>query len=489
MYLLLYECNGIQQYTTIKRFSRLISGQLSNHNAATYCCKKYLHAYSSKELLAEHAADCCHVQTTKFPKDPRCRFTNIQRQLPGPFVVYADFESILKPVNEDVHVTQGVSTGLHLLFLRNMFHADVDPDFTRPLVIYRGEDAADMFVRKLQLEAEQLFDEHIVTPKAMRFTATNSRPLPHRKLSWNCPQCLYRFTRSCWKLPVVIHNLKGYDGHLIVKALKSEFGKVRVIPQDMEKYLSLTVGQLKFIDSLQFTNQSLDSLVDTLDNGEFRYFVESFTTSHFNLARRKCVYPYDYMDSVERFEETALPSQDAFFNKLSGSSCLDSEYTHATRMWDAFGCETIADYHNVYLQLDVFLLADFFEQFHRTCLEFYGLDPLHYYTTPGLAWDAALRMSNVDLELITDENMCNFVENSIRGGISMIASRYARANNPSFPSTNFPDKTSSIWMQIICMGGQCRSFCLHMVFASSVKMRSLHLDWKIFQMAMKTYTI
>ena len=76
--------------------------------------------------------------------------------------------------------------------------------------------------------------------------------------------------------------------------------------------------------------------------------------------------------------------KDAFFNKFSGSPCSVSEYTHATRVWDAFGCETIADYHNVYLQLDVFLLADFFEKFRRTCLEFYSLDPLHYYSTHGM---------------------------------------------------------------------------------------------------------
>ena len=81
----------------------------------------------------------------------------------------------------------------------------------------------------------------------------------------------------------------------------------------------------------------------------------------------------------------------------------------------------MGDYHDVYFQLDVLLLADFFEKFRRTCLDFYKLDPLHLYTTPGLAWDAALRMSRVDLELITNENIYNMVENSIRGGISMIS--------------------------------------------------------------------
>ena len=136
----------------------------------------------------------------------------------------------------------------------------------------------------------------------------------------------------------------------------------------------------------------------TLEDDEFRYLVESCTTSHFDLIRRKGVYPYDHMDNAGRFDETELPSQEVFYNKLSDSSCSNSDYAHAVNVWDAFGCETMGDYHDVYLQLDVLLLADFFEKFRRTCLEFYKLDPLHYYTTPGLAWDAALRMSRVDLD-------------------------------------------------------------------------------------------
>ena len=72
------------------------------------------------------------------------------------------------------------------------------------------------------------------------------------------------------------------------------------------------------------------------------------------------------MDSLDRFEETELPSQDAFFSKLSGSPCSASEYTHATRVWDAVECKTIADYHDIYLQLDLLLLVDFFEKFRKT---------------------------------------------------------------------------------------------------------------------------
>ena len=132
---------------------------------------------------------------------------------------------------------------------------------------------------------------------------------------------------------------------------------------------------------------------------------------------------------------TELPPQDEFFSKLSGSPCSDSEYTHATRVWTAVVCETTADYHDIYLQLYVLLLADFFEKFRKTCLEFYSLDPIHYYTIPGLVWDAAVRMSRVDLQLITDVDMYHFVENSIHEGSSMISTRHAQANIPSFPDT------------------------------------------------------
>ena len=182
--LLLHECNGDQHYSTIKNFSRLISGQLSNHGHAIYCCKKCLHAYSTKELLAVHAVDCCHIQRIKFPRDPRCHFTNIQKQLSAPFVVYADFESILKPVNKGVDVTQGVSTGTASSTTVYQEHvpcsfaykvvSSVDPDFSRPLVMYRGEDAADKFVRDLQKEAKQLCDEYIAKPKTMIFSTEDS---------------------------------------------------------------------------------------------------------------------------------------------------------------------------------------------------------------------------------------------------------------------------------------------------------------------------
>ena len=93
----------------------------------------------------------------------------------------------------------------------------------------------------------------------------------------------------------------------------------------------------------------------------------------------------------------------------------------------------MADYHDIYLKCDVLLLADFFEKFRAICLARYSLDAVEYYIAPGLAWNAALKMSLVSLELITDIEMYHFIEKSIRVAISMIITRYVQANFPTLP--------------------------------------------------------
>ena len=155
---------------------------MSNHDHTVYCYKQCLHAYSIQELLDAHAIDCCHAQRTKFPDDPRCRFANIQKQLLAPFVLYADFESILKPVDKEVDTTQGVAVGgessSHVFQEHTPYRfaykvvSSVDPNYSRQLIMYRGENAAEKYVRDLQQEAKQLFDEYIATPKPSLLTAT-----------------------------------------------------------------------------------------------------------------------------------------------------------------------------------------------------------------------------------------------------------------------------------------------------------------------------
>ena len=89
----------------------------------------------------------------------------------------------------------------------------------------------------------------------------------------------------------------------------------------------------------------------------------------------------------------------------------------------------MGQYHDLYLKSDILLLADVFENFRKTCLQYYKLDPCHYFTSPGLSWDAMLKMTNIKLELMTDVDMFQFIEKGMRGGVSYIAHRYRKANN------------------------------------------------------------
>ena len=146
---------------------------------------------------------------------------------------------------------------------------------------------------------------------------------------------------------------------------------------------------------------------------------------------RKGVFPYDWFDSFDKLNATQLPPKEAFYSKLSDEDITDNDnYQHAKKVWETFNMKTMREYHDLYLESDVLLLADVFENFRDVCSKNYGLDPAWYYTAPGLAWDAALKITKVNLELLTDIDMLLMIEKGVRGGVSMISTRYGKANNP-----------------------------------------------------------
>ena len=266
--------------------------------------------------------------------------------------------------------------------------------------------------------------------------------------------------RNPYFTPVVFHNLSGYDSHLFIKNLGFTAGNIDCFPNNEERYISFTknieVGsymnsegetkpkshKISFIDSFKFMAASLDSLVNNLPEDAFNNLKRYYTGDKLSLVNRKGVYPYEYMDTLERLKETKLPPKEAFYSKLNNEDISDEDYAHAQKVWEVFKMEHFKDYHNLYNETDVLLLADVFESFRNICIKNYKLDPAHYYTAPGLAWDACLKMTGVKLELLSDIDMLLMVEKGIRGGVSMISNRYGKANhkcmgdkfNPSEPS-------------------------------------------------------
>ena len=254
-------------------------------------------------------------------------------------------------------------------------------------------------------------------------------------------------------IPIVFHNLSGYDAHLFIKELGRRFNKndIGVIPENNEKYISFNVKinvklagikykdgtevckniQLRFIDSCKFMASSLDQLVSNLCgtsgiqcdkykgnmelinvSGDYiaslgcercktkktKFLEEGVLKKNFkhtnsfwgcdekfHLNIRKGVYPYEYMNGWEKFEETSISPKDAFYSRLNMKGISDQDYEYAQQVWNTMEKNTLGCYHDNYLKTDVLLLADVFETFRDTCLKHYRLDPAHFYTVPGLA--------------------------------------------------------------------------------------------------------
>ena len=220
----------------------------------------------------------------------------------------------------------------------------------------------------------------------------------------------------------------------LINSFKTHFPEV-------EKYLSRKIENGKNIPK---NDKELLDINENLPNDEEKHedyrkmpYIEpklrddekvKLQTMH-KLMSRKGVYPYSYFDRFERFSETELPPKKEFYNKLTDSHITDDDNNHAQHVFKSMGMKNLKDFHDFYLTTDVLLLADVFETFRDMCLRNYRLDPSHFYTAPGLSWEAALKMTNVKLELLTDPDMFLFIEDGIRGGVSTITHRYARANN------------------------------------------------------------
>ena len=235
------------------------------------------------------------------------------------------------------------------------------------------------------------------------------------------------------KIPVIFHNLRGYDSYFIMQQIgeiakkhtfKNKHGddqqmKINVIPNNMEKYMAFLLGeQLVFLDGFQIMSLvSLDKLAGNLPKEAFKYTSEQFKNDKFDLLIKKGVYPYDFMDSFDKFEQTKLPKYDEFYSILNDENITTGQYNQAQNVWNTFRLKNMGDYHDLYLESDVLLLTDVFENFRKTCLLYYKLDLCHYFTSPGLSWDAMLKMTYINLELMTDIDKFNNSKQFINGAI------------------------------------------------------------------------
>ena len=226
-----------------------------------------------------------------------------------------------------------------------------------------------------------------------------------------------------------------YDAHHIVWVLGYDETDVSVLATTEEKFITFSKRvdklDLRFIDNLKFLNCNLDQLVKNLPRDQFHHVQKIFREKPelFELEKQKGVFPYDYKDYLDKLKERRLPPKEQFYSKLTGKHITDEQFTHALRVWHAADCKTLGEYSDLYLLVDVLVLTDVFEHFRKRTRQTHKLDPLWYVTAPALSWDAALRQSEVKLDLITNYNMYLMIEKGIRGSITQVIKHFAEVDD------------------------------------------------------------
>ena len=494
--LFLYEEDGNSHYTLIKNFHRLIRSQkTASQNGKIFICKKCFTHYTKEELLDKHIKYCSNNETVsvKMPEqNTMLYFKNYYKQLPIPFVVYADFECFTKPMNTcSPNPKESYNYNYHkhepsgfCFYIKGI----VPGKKFLPITYTKNsedEDISKVFVEKLKEVTKGIYNDFYRRTKPLILTPTEQKSFDKAKTCHICDKELkedkvrhhchftgqYRGAAhnscnlQCRKpmiLPVIFHNLQGYDAHLFIKQLARLEGDLNRIPSTEEKYISFSKSikvdeyysckndemvsinfEIRFLDSFKFLQTSLANLVGNLSPDDFHNTQQVFKKNT-ELLTRKGVYPYDYVSSLDKLSETNLPPKEEFYSRLNDEDVTDDDYQHAICVWNTFKCKSIRDYHNLYLKSDVLLLSDVFENFRKTCLKHYKLDPIHYYTSPGLAWDACLKETGQKLQLLHDYDMLMMFERGIRGGITHISKRYAVANNKYMKDYNPNEEPSFI---------------------------------------------
>ena len=378
MNLLLITKDEKKYYVLIKDFNSFMYNQ-TKHKERKHFCMYCLQCFSSETILSNHIKNCLTIngkQAIDMPKkgENTLKFNNFHKQLPVPFVIYADFEAIAKKVQEQSKETkEGSYTKVYQTHedcgCGYMVVCCYNDKYSKPIQTYRGENAVYRFMANMIEEVEYckgIVKEHFNEPLVM--TEENKR---HFELVDECYICGEKYTekdmcvrdhcqitgkfrgsahKDCslklrikpksLKVPVIFHNLRGYDSHFIMQQIgkianrytyKGQPLTINVTSNNMEKYMAFMLGNhLMFINSFQFMTSSLDRRIPKND---LIYTSKVFKGKRLDLMSRKGVYPYDLMDSFEKFEQTELPTKDQFYSILNDQHITNDEYDHAMKVW------------------------------------------------------------------------------------------------------------------------------------------------------------
>ena len=478
--LVLVAYQGLRHYCGIVSLKRLYFGiGKNNHHVSEFCercCREFSSWRNSSagvhESLEEHYRFCREgrLQIEALPSDKTFKYQGFSSEESPVVVCYSDIESYISPQTKK-HCP-------HAIGMYTMYHKHFNEKReAASMRTWLGENCIqnylaylDRFVRELDVQMDALTSQSMIISPTEQRLFNNATHCPkcrsaftkegnHVKVRDHChitgkyrgPLCHVCNSRLRLKrrvLPVVFHNFKGYDAHLICKQAIGEMPgwNLSVIPLTHEKYMSVrasvVVGKTKkgktryfqiiFLDSFQFLSSSLAALVATLDSLPIteQRMRARFPGISDAVIRRKGVFPYAYFDSPTRLQESCLPPIEKFKDDLSGAECSTDEYVHAQRAWSELGCRTFREYLVGYLHLDIYLLTDVFEKFRQVSLQEDGLDPIHFVSLPGLSYMACFKRSGEMIDLLQDIDMVRLFERGIRGGLTFVNKHQVQAHIP-----------------------------------------------------------
>jgi hypothetical protein len=503
--LLLIEKESNYHYIYIKNLSKLVRNQLTKHEHYHFICDRCFYYTENKEIFRRHLTLCDNYfynekAITILPKakDNILKFKNIYKTMRVPLVYFADLEAVLRKLDHKRLKARHEACAYSFLEVSNFYSnfkkyigtsaKDTISNFIKT-IIDEGKKFNELFLERLKkFEKPQLNNDDLLKFKQSEkchfceeFTETNKKVIDHCHINGEFRGAAHQLcnlkVKTSLKIPVFFHNGSGYDFKHFIRKLHKIDKNLKIISQTEEKYISISVKveetniQFEFKDSLKFLLKSIDKLAKVLyekDNAGIENFknftsnsnesrLRSMTSSEtpneiLELLVQKGVFPYLNLDSFEKLESTDYPNYESFYDNLKDKNIELKEYERGKKLWDYFNCKSFKEYMELYLTYDVLILADCFESFRDLSLKYYGLDPAHYISSPGLSCDAMLKygivddiigtLTKIELELLTDQDMLFMFMEGIREGLSCIMKRYIEANNKYMINYNPIKETS-----------------------------------------------
>ena len=453
----------------IKNLSKYLHRNNNDNNKKYFCCR-CLNSFISEENLDKHKNLCLKYNKKSekiiLPKEKSIlKFEKIEHMIKTPFTIYYDIETYnqhLKKTKQFKKIENTTHEKLLKPYLIGyILKCNYDEKFSKKCQIFIGNECIEKFILNLIFTERPYIWEtiklnfnksiernpdltkfdintcHLCNKKIYDKPVKNHCHFTSKMLGYAHNKCnlRYKFKKDNvndeYLINVFAHNSQNFDQSFLIRALQNLDNKIpfSCLPRNSNKFISLQIGSFIFKDSYLFLNKSLDYLTKTINDVDRTSLKQEFGEENYQLLTKKGIYPYDYFDNTKKYNEKKLPDKEEFFNKINNKNISDEDYNHAKNVFEKFKCKNLLDYSILYLKTDICHLADIFQKFSDFAYKTYEIDPRHSFTLPGFSWQSMLKMTKIELELISDPDMYLFLMDTIKGGISVCNKKHVIADN------------------------------------------------------------